>query len=199
MHAMQGRRIYGDTRSRRPPLGIMLGVLLLLATWLIGGAALGPPLAQVEAALRYEPVPATLDAARLVGVSRDGRTTWHPEVLFRYRVGELTRESRRYAWVPPAFRERADGAELVAALQADDALTAWVDPDEPGRAVLDAGLPPWRIWLDCAPWLASGLLGLAEGGGESRPRYRCRGGLRRDADADRRQPAARGPVLRADA
>ena len=160
MHAMQGRRIWGETRSRRAPLGVLLGLALLLATWLIGGPTLRPLLAQAEAALRYEPVAAVLGGARLVGVSRGGHTTWHPEVVFRYRVGETTLESRRYAWVAPEFRDRAEGAALVATLQADPALAAWVHPDDAGKAVLDARLPPWRTWLDCAPWLASGLLGL---------------------------------------
>ena len=158
MHTMPERRIWSDSRTRRTPLAPLLGLLILASTWLLGEGVLSDPLAQVEARLRYDAAPAVLGEVRLVGLTRDGVTRWQPEVVYRFRLGATTWQSRRYAWVTPAFDSRAEGEALVATLR-EGGLTAWYDPSNPDRAVLDRSLPGLAVWAEIAPWLVALALG----------------------------------------
>ena len=114
MHAMQHRRIYGESRRRRLSPAPWLGAAILLATWLLGASSLSDPLAQVLARIDYVETPAVLGEARLVGVTQGGSTRWRPEVVYRFRLGATTYQSRRYA--------RAAGSRRVP-----------LAPDRPGR------------------------------------------------------------------
>lgn len=128
-------------RQRGSVLGVLFA-LVFIAAGLAAGAFFAWGLVDWFAARSWQPVEARLLSVDLATVSdTDGGTTDRVEAEYAYSF-----DGRRYVGDRVGLHTGADNigdwhqrthARLDRALNASEPVTAWVDPDDPGRAVLD--------------------------------------------------------------
>lgn len=131
-------------RQRGSVLGVLFA-LVFIAAGLAAGAFFAWGLVDWFAARSWQPVEARLLSVDLATVSdSDGGTTYRVEAEYAYSF-----EGRRYVGDRVGLHTGADNigdwhprthARLERALNAGEPVTAWVDPNDPGRAVLDREL-----------------------------------------------------------
>ena len=98
---------------------------------------------QVYAHEHYVPVVATVleSEVKTRRSPSSNKTSWHPVIRYRYEVNGKGYKSRRYSYAY-TFNNSQDFAERAVAVHPVGAnTTAYVDPENPKRAVLDNSLP----------------------------------------------------------
>jgi len=99
--------------------------------------------------------------SRVAESSDSDGTTYKPDILYSYSVGGNTYQSRRYTMLE-AYSSGYDGkAAIVARYPAGSRTTCWVDPANPGEAVLSRDFTPgYLIGLLPLIFVAVGVFGL---------------------------------------
>ena len=104
----------------------------------------------------WQRTPATITRSVLVEVMQPRSSTpaWRPDVSFDYSFGGQPRQGHRIAYRRLASSDRdVTLAWLLATYPEGARVTAWVDPDAPGDAVLEHDPSPWT-WGIAAAGLA---------------------------------------------
>jgi len=139
--------VLGDSISQRSrgiaQLGhrVELGVGLIFAAV---GAALSVfllviPAAHLLSALGWDEVPATVVSSSVRSWSTDDGTSYAADVLYTYSVGGRTWRSNRRSFFP-MFGSGADSSRAIVERYPEGSTTVcYVDPEDPGRSVLDRG------------------------------------------------------------
>jgi hypothetical protein len=149
-----------DTSTLRGRVVARVGLLLLAIILLAGGLlaawrlAFGP-LVDVWRSRDWQPVSARVETVQLVG-GMEGRQL---EVRYRYRFQGREYYSERYG----LYRWRADSSPLEAAyaeLTRAESVEAWVNPRDPGEAVLNRDIS-WPVMLMAIPACGMVFLGAA--------------------------------------
>jgi hypothetical protein len=97
---------------------------------------------QLDAANHFEPVLATILNSQLAQHNHRDATTggpvrsYSPHILYRYDVNGQIYESRRFSYLGPVNRGRADVERIVARYPAGSKQTAYYNPDNPAESVL---------------------------------------------------------------
>lgn len=146
---------------RAVALGIglpLLGVGLLMAG-LLGIVSYGVlPAVESLRSRDWQPVEASIEAVSLHGPP----STLHPpldwvQIRYRYRVGDADHHGVRYD--PHDGQYAHDSSQsIVAGLQASPRITVWVNPADPGEAMVFRELR-WAVFLFTFPALALALAG----------------------------------------
>ena len=147
-------------------MGLLIGTSVFGGWLLLGSvmtyALLIAPWQRAREAASWPAVEATVLESRVDSVRGSDSTTYRPEIVYRYEVDGEPFESNVYDAHGAGFSnsDRSRAFEAVKANPAGATVTAYVDPADPSRAMLD------REWSGGLMWLlvllpAMGLLGLA--------------------------------------
>ena len=141
---------FGGSISQRARIGRNLGARIELVIGVVfsavgGGLAiflLVLPVSRLAMAQTWVEVPATVVDATLRSWSTDDGTSYRADVLYEYSAaGRLWRSNRRS--FSPMHSADADAARsVVDRYPAGAEIPCFVDPDDPGRSVLDRRLRP---------------------------------------------------------
>lgn len=103
---------------------------------------------QMEAHNSYQPVQAVVYHSEIKARRnrQSGRNSYHPDIDYRYNVGGRDYEGRRYSYSYKFNNSRAVIEDIVARHPTGANVTAFYDPDNPKRSVLNND-PPNIIWL----------------------------------------------------
>jgi hypothetical protein len=135
------------------------------------------PLWRVAQARSWTETPCTILESRLGSSADSDGDTWRVEVRFAYQAGGgpeaggAARESDRYDLAGGVYTSGRDGkAAIVAGLPPGRRMTCWVDPRDPGQAVLVRD-PPASLWFGAITLLfpAAGVLVIVLGLRQGRP------------------------------
>lgn len=137
-----------DALEGQNPLFVVAVFLFIAGVgFFVGMDALREYRLQIDAHERFVPVEAKILRAE-VSVRRNNNTnrnSYHPAIRYAYvRDGEV-HKSRTYSYFKGDRGSRAKAEEIVAAYPVDARVTAYVDPDNAERAVLN-NAPPEDVW-----------------------------------------------------
>ncbi len=138
----------GDEATVRPKkrsrkvLSIVGGVLLLVGLGV--GFALWPWMIGPVRARSWSPVTATVVSStvrRHESTDSDGHhsITWKLDILYRYDVDGRSYLSNRYGFIGGSSSGYDGKNDIAKSLPRGSTVTAWVDPSDPTRAVLERG------------------------------------------------------------
>ncbi|HTV66785.1 MAG TPA: DUF3592 domain-containing protein [Bryocella sp.] len=142
-----------DTRIR------LTGVVGLgaIAVWLT--LSLGNAFYLALISLHWPTVVARITSS---GISA-GRSTvgnwWSPDVQYEYQLGGRAYHSANIRFLMPVFYNQEDARALQSAYPQDAQAKAAYDPRDPGRSVLEPGVPANLWWRAFVPFLFWGLTG----------------------------------------
>ncbi len=136
------------TRSAPAHLGVLVFSAVFALAFGAGGVFGGLlPLARmIDAAWAvrsWQPVPALVLSSELVSNNSGDSTTYAASARYRYTVGDDTHESTRIGLDTSAGSDNIGNwhqewhARLTTAKDREQTITAWVDPTNPARSVLD--------------------------------------------------------------
>ncbi|MEM9381905.1 MAG: DUF3592 domain-containing protein [Planctomycetota bacterium] len=111
---------------------VWLGVLAAFDTTLIR-----QKLAHLDAQERFEPTPATVVESRIDASSDGDGTSYLPFIQYRYEVGGAEFVGERYSFSDWGLPSERVARETVDRFPAGAEITAYVDPREPDRSILD--------------------------------------------------------------
>jgi hypothetical protein len=151
------------------PWGTLVSSAVLL---LLAGVAFYlfflPVLTRVHRARSWEVVPCEVLSSRIVthagrarGTTRHG-TTYSIEIRYRYQRGGRSHTGSRYSFMDGGSDSSVKGKRaIVRQFKAGTTVDCYVDPSNPGNAVLNRGYPR-MLWLILFPVLMAvvGLLGV---------------------------------------
>ena len=188
------------TGGHRGCLAAFFGVFLLAGLgvgWLvIVGPALGALRARSWVAADCEVVRSAVETH-----SGDDGDTYSVEILYRYRHRGREYHSDRYHFFTGSSSGYEGKARVVESYPAGRRFTCWVDPDDPGEAVIERGLGG-EAWIALLPlvFVLAGGAGVVWAIAGGRRRRRRAGGAERPAGAVPAGPVALdrgvGPVGR---
>jgi uncharacterized protein DUF3592 len=161
---MAARPISSASTPGKAATGCLVAFFAVFA--LIGGGAFFAvfvrPMTELLAARSWRPTSCVILESR-VGESTDSDgTTYRVEVLYSYTVDGRSYQSQRYGFDSWYSGGREPKQEIVAGLSPGTQTTCWVDPADPGRAVLSRAFSP-RYLVGLVPLLffAVGAGGIA--------------------------------------
>lgn len=139
-----------DALEGQNPL-FVIGVLVFITVvgFFVGMDALSEYRLQIDAHERFVPVEAKVLRAE-ISVRRNNNTnrnSYHPAIRYAYVVDGEVHKSRTYNYFKGDRGSRSKAEEIVAAYPVDARVTAYVDPDDAERAVLDNARPgdAWKV------------------------------------------------------
>lgn len=121
-------------------------VVVFLLPFLIGGLAgfyflTWRPLARVLAARSWTEESCIVLESRVAESSdSDGGSTYKPEIVYSYSVGGVVRQSERYEFADVYSSGYEGKAEIVARYPPGLRTVCYINPEDPGEAVLNRGL-----------------------------------------------------------
>jgi hypothetical protein len=133
-------------RKRQPAL-IAVGAIWLLFSTVVCAAVLNSYALQRRAAREYRPVTAIVMSSKVrrsTGAPKS-QMSYSVDVVYRYNVGGVSYSSSQYRYLGRGLGYRGVVDE-VARLPRGREVTAFYDPRDPARAVLD-NAPPRRQFL----------------------------------------------------
>ncbi len=111
----------------------------VIAVWLTLG--LGSNFYLCLASLRWPKVPALITSSGLnTGTSNIG-TWWAPDVEYRYEVGGATYRGANIRYLMPSFYREEPATAVQAPYPPGLSIEVAYDPQNPGRSVLEPGVP----------------------------------------------------------
>lgn len=111
---------------------VWLGIVAAFDTTLIR-----QKLDQLDAQERFEPTPATVIESRIDANSDGDGTSYLPFVRYRYEFSGEEFVGERYSFSDWGLPSERVAKETVARFPAGAEITAYVDPNQPGRSILD--------------------------------------------------------------
>ncbi len=139
-----------DALNGQNPL-FVIAVFLFIAGvgFFVGMDALREYRLQIDAFERFVPVEAKILRAE-IAVRRNNNTnrnSYHPAIRYAYAVDGKVYKSRTYSYFQGNRGARSKAEAIVAAHPVDARVTAYVDPSDPERAVLDNQRPvdAWKV------------------------------------------------------
>jgi len=132
----------------------------------VGGLAMllgfiGPRALDWVAMRGWVETPAEVIWSRVRSHSGDDGTTYSVDIFYRYEFDGEEHRSNRWSVIGGSSSGRGAKREVVAAHPPGTALSCWVDPEEPWRAVVKRGIGWWGLMiLFPLPFLAVGFGGL---------------------------------------
>lgn len=140
----------GDALNGQNPL-FVIAVFLFIAGvgFFVGMDALHEYRLQIDAFERFVPVEAKILRTE-IAVRRNNNTnrnSYHPAIRYAYAVDGKVYKSRTYSYFQGDRGARSKAEAIVAAHPVDARVTAYIDPDNPERAVLDNARPTdaWKV------------------------------------------------------
>ncbi|HIV73409.1 MAG TPA: ankyrin repeat domain-containing protein [Candidatus Aquabacterium excrementipullorum] len=126
-------------------IGIALFLSLFVLAFGAGGLVIGVrplwhALKEAPRLQHYVPVPARVLDVRM---EEDSDGDLHPVVRYQYQYSGRTLTGDRIAWSLNSHEQKQWHARLEAAQRTGQTVTAWIDPEHPGMALLDRE-PRWR-------------------------------------------------------
>jgi hypothetical protein len=92
-----------------------------------------------------------------------GRSTvgnwWAPDIQYEYQLRGKTYHSTNIRFLMPVFYSQEDARAVQSAYPQDAQAKAAYNPRDPGRSVLEPGVPPNMWWRALIPFLFWGLAG----------------------------------------
>jgi len=132
----------------------MMGLGLLFAV--VGGAVFtflfAVPLVRTLASASWEERPCTIVRSTLRSWSTDDGTSYRPDVLYEYSADGRDWRSNRVTFFSALSTGRAEARAVRDRYKAGSRSTAWIDPDDPTRSVLEREFRP-RFMLGLLPLL----------------------------------------------
>jgi len=156
----------------------LFGVFVLFGLVFAGFGAV--PLLELRRAQSWTPTPCTILSSQVEEVPGDDGSTWRVAVTFRYQIGGSDHVSDRYRVSRSSSSGRAGKQRVVDALPPGTAATCYVDPEDPGNAILRRDLGD--EWIFVAVGLAFAAFGMVAG-------VLMRAGRRRRAEREARLAA----------
>ncbi|MFP4313684.1 MAG: DUF3592 domain-containing protein [Alphaproteobacteria bacterium] len=96
---------------------------------------------QQNAYERFVPVQAKVLESDIKSSTRNNRTSYRPAIRYRYVVDGQGYKRRSYTYFEGSSRNKSEIEEIVAAFPVGASVTAYIDPDNPKRAILDNSKP----------------------------------------------------------
>ncbi len=144
-----------DTKARF----VGLVGLVCVAVWLT--ISLGSRFYLCLASRQWPTVPVRITSSSMnTGVSNVGRW-WEPDVEYEYRLNGHTFRSSNVRFLMPVLYGQEDAKLIQGGYAADTVTRAAYDPQDPGRSVLEAGVPDgmwWRALIPVFFWALTGYL-----------------------------------------
>lgn len=143
---MATRPISSPSRPSGAPLGCLVVFFSVFA--LAGGAGFWlvtvKPLLEIFAAHSWREASCIVLSSQVVESSggSKGGATYKPDILYAYSVDGRSYQSRQYRFGDVYSSGREGKEKVVASLPPGTRTACWVDPADPGRAVIDRGLSP---------------------------------------------------------
>lgn len=103
--------------------------------------------AQLHASETFLPVQAKVLESEVKSRTRDGKTSYRPYIRYRFEVDGQGYKSSRYAFFNSSMSSRARAEEIVAAHPVGSTVTAYYNPGNPKKAVLDNAPPDATLVL----------------------------------------------------
>ncbi|MEN9732130.1 MAG: hypothetical protein RLZ45_125 [Verrucomicrobiota bacterium] len=157
--ATTGREPMPKRTRETPPWAFFIGGTIPVLVGTIAVTILGVlPLRDRARSRDWIPTPATIEMSRVVvSSSHKGRTSHHPEVLYRYLwKGELHRSSTIGGW---GIRAESGTRKFVADHPVGSTTTCFVNPKDPTEAIMDRSLSWWMLLsLPFCAFLAFGVM-----------------------------------------
>jgi hypothetical protein len=138
---------------------VVAGFLFLLCSIFLSFGSLSAYFHQLKASQSFVPVAAIVVSAQIG--SRGGNQTthgasFHPEIVYRYSVEGKEYRSKRYFFTGDGWSDRASVQRVVDRYLAGAFVEAYVNPNDPSAAVLDAGRPSAWMFAFLVPfWIFS--------------------------------------------
>jgi hypothetical protein len=161
---MAVRPISSPIRPASAPLGCMVAFFSIFA--LAGGAGFWlvtvKPLLEIFAAHSWREASCIVLSSQVAESSggSKGGATYRPDILYAWSVDGRSYQSRQYRFGDVSSSGREGKEKIVASLPPGTRTACWIDPADPGRAVLDRGLSP-ALFLGLFPLV---FLALGAGG-----------------------------------
>ena len=139
-----------DALNGQNPLFVVAVFLFIAGVgFFVGMDALREYRLQIDAFERFVPVEAKILRTE-ISVRRNNNTnrnSYHPAIRYAYVVDGKVYKSRVYSYFQGDRGVRSKDEAIVAAHPVDARVTAYVDPDDPERAVLDNERPAdaWKV------------------------------------------------------
>lgn len=139
-----------DALNGQNPLFVIAVFLFIAGVGLfVGMDALREYRLQIDAYERFVPVEAKVLRTE-ISVRRNNNTnrnSYHPAIRYAYVVDGEVYKSRTYSYFKGNRRSRSKTETIVAAYPVDARVTAYIDPDDPDRSVLDNARPAdaWKV------------------------------------------------------
>jgi len=122
----------------------MIGLGLVFAV--VGGAIFiflfGVPLVRTLVAANWEERPCTIVRSTVRSWSTDDGTSYRPDVLYEYSAHGRDWRSNRVTFFSALSTGRAEAGAVRDRYRAGAQSTAWIDPDDPTRSVLEREFRP---------------------------------------------------------
>jgi hypothetical protein len=116
------------------------------------------PISRMIAARGWTETPATVVSSRVLRDDSGEDTTYVPDVLYAYTAGGEEFRSNAIGFFQFVSTGTGGAREVVASYPSGRRLTAYVDPDDPTRAVLERG-PGWGALVGLIPLAFAGAGG----------------------------------------
>lgn len=133
-----------QARSGGPPTGCLVVFFSIFALAGLAGfwaMTIRPSLAFV-AARSWREASCVVLTSRVAESAGSKSTTYQVDVLYSYSVDGRSYQSRRYGLADSASSGRQAKEEIVASLPPGTRTTCWIDPADPGRAVISRSFSP---------------------------------------------------------
>lgn len=95
----------------------------------------------------FQPVQARVLEAEVNSRTRDNRTSYRPSIRYRYEVDGKGYKTRRYSYYNNSSRSKSDIEAIVAEYPVGGTVTAYYNPENPKRAVLDNSKPDATMFI----------------------------------------------------
>lgn len=138
---------------------VIAGILFLLCSTYFSFGSLSSYFRQMKAGQNFAPVSATAVSSEVKergGDQTTHGTSFHPEIVYRYSVGGKEYQSSRYFFTGEGWPDRESAQKVIERYPANAQVQAYVNPNDPSEAVLDASRPSAGMFFFLVPfWIFS--------------------------------------------
>jgi hypothetical protein len=141
-----------------------LAVFLFFAVFFAAGAAFGigafgKPLRNMVAARDWQSASCEIISSRVESRNSGDGSSYRVEVTYRYFVDDRSYAGNRYQFMDWSTSGYGGKAAIVARLRPGTRTECWVNPDNPGDAVIERG-PTFDLWFGLIPLLFMSIGGV---------------------------------------
>lgn len=148
------------TKRRGPRYEFLVaGLLFFIFSTYLSFGSVSSYFRQMKASQSFAPVSAiavTAEVKEKGGSQTTHGASFYPEIVYRYSVQGKEYQSNRYFFSGNGWPDRASAQKVVERYLTNAQVQAYVNPNDPGEAVLDAGRPSAGTFLFLLPfWIFS--------------------------------------------